>query len=144
MSTLDMVREEIEGLHIFFVGWFGGALPESAFDDGFMARFDSDSILIPPAGNTLGIDALAAAVKGGYNTNPEFRIAIRNVVVRREFPGYILATYEEWQRNALATSPPDNARAATVLFSYTDRLRWLHIHETTLPADVVAAGDFTF
>ena len=59
----------------------------------------------------------------------------------------MLATYEEWQRNALASTPPDNGRVATVLFEddrAEDRLRWLHIHETWLPEEVMAAGPYDF
>lgn len=42
------VRQEIEALHAFFVGWFSGALAPDAFEEGFLRRFDSDLLLIPP------------------------------------------------------------------------------------------------
>jgi hypothetical protein len=83
-------------------------------------------------------------VQAGYNTNPTFRIAIRNVTVRRVLGGEVLATYEEWQRNALASTPPENARIATVLFKNSDSLEWLHIHETKMPEEVAAAGPYDF
>jgi len=138
------VRTEIEALHEFFVGWFTGALPESAFQEGFLDRFDADFILVPPAGVTLGIDELASGVHGAHATNPEFRIAIRNVRVRRVHGDWVLASYEEWQRNALASTPPDNGRAATVLFEIGEPMRWLHVHETWLPDEVLAAGPYDF
>ena len=137
-------RQEIEVLHEFFVGWFSGALPESEFEPAFLSRFDPDFILIPPAGSQKGLEDLASAVRSARATNPDFRIEIRQVVVRRVLDQHILATYEEWQRNALASTPPDNARTATVLFENTNPLRWLHVHETWLPAPVAAAGPFDF
>lgn len=64
--------------------------------------------------------------------------------MRRAFPGYVLATYEEWQRNAIASKPADNGRIATALFRAREQLRWIHVHETWLPRDVMAAGPFDF
>ena len=69
---------------------------------------------------------------------------MRAFQVRREFDGYLLATYEEWQRNGLASTPFDNGRLATVFFATGERLRWLHIHETWLPQEVMAAGPYDF
>ncbi len=143
-SMLERVREEIEGLHEFFVGWFSGQLPEDVFQHRFLDRFSGDLVFVPPAGTLLGLPDLADAVRAGYATNPDFRVRIRNVQLHREIEGHILATYEEWQRNALASTPPDNGRRATVLFRARDRLTWLHIHETWLPPDVMAQGPYDF
>ncbi|MGI9301548.1 MAG: hypothetical protein ACR2RB_02420 [Gammaproteobacteria bacterium] len=137
-SVEEIVRQEIEDLHMFFIGWFSGAILATDFDVGFLARFGPDFRLIPPAGSILTLDELAASVRKGYGTNPDFRIAIRNVTVRRVLDSHILATYEEWQRNALASTPPENARIATVLFDHSEPLRWLHIHETRMRSTVDA------
>lgn len=139
-----VVREEVEALHEFFVGWFSGALPEDRFQSGFLDRFDPEFLLVPPAGTLLSLEELAAAVRRARATNPPFRIAIRNVAVRRVLGRHVLATYEEWQRSALASKPPENARLATVLFENVRPLRWLHIHETWLPAAIAAAGPYDF
>ena len=45
---------------------------------------------------------------------------------------------------ALASTPPDNARVATVMFHHADRLKWLHVHETWMPTEVMAAGPYDF
>ena len=140
----ERVRLEIEALHEFFVGWFTGALEEAVFEKEFLERFEGDLVFIPPAGRLLGLDDLASAVRERYRSNPDFRIAIRRVQVHRVIGEYVLATYEEWQRNALASTPPDNGRAATVLFRNAEPLKWLHIHETWLPADVMQAGPYDF
>ncbi len=138
------VREEIEALHRFFVEWFSGRAAVSEFEPGFMVRFAPDFLLIPPAGTLLTLDDLAAGVRNAHASNPDFRIAIRNVRVRRVMPGHVLATYEEWQRNALASKPSDNARLASVLFRHDTPLAWLHIHETWMPDAVAAAGPYDF
>ena len=140
----ERVRREVGELHEFFVGWFSGALPENAFEAGFSLRFSEDLVFIPPAGRLLGLSDLSTSVRSGYATNPDFRVRIRAVQVQRELDGFVLATYEEWQRNALASSPRDNGRLATVLFAVGERLRWLHIHETWLPPEVMAAGPYDF
>ena len=140
----ETVRLEIEALHEFFVGWFTGAVSESAFQSGFLDRMSDELVIIPPAGQRLGLEEIAAAVRDGYASNPQFRIAIRNVRVRWEFDDYVVSTYEEWQRNALASKPPDNGRVATVLFKGPEPLQWLHVHETWLPPDEMAAGPYDF
>ena len=138
------VRAEIEALHEFFVGWFSGALPAESFESDFLARFAEDLVFVPPAGRQLGLEDLASSVRAGHASNPAFRVAIRNVRLRLELPTHLLATYEEWQRNALASTPPDNGRVATVVFERGERLRWLHIHETWVPPEDMAAGPYDF
>lgn len=143
-------REEIEALHAFFVDWFGGLIAADAevFEQRFAKRFHADCELIQPSGSTLTRQVFFDAVRQSHASSPDFRIAIRNVRVRYELAnGLSLVTYEEWQRNAVNSKPPDNARAATVLFqqSEDDRsLSWLHIHETWLPADQTPASRFDF
>lgn len=140
----DIVRTEIEDLHKFFVGWFTGALEVNSFEEGFLARFDPAFLLIPPAGIILSLEELSTSIKKTYDTNPDFRIAIRNVKIQRMLDNEIIATYEEWQRNALASTPPDNARLATVIFKKSEPLQWLHVHETWMPESVQKAGPFDF
>jgi len=141
----DRVFEEIERLHRFFVDWFSGTIPDD--DETFRGRFldslDPEFVLIPPAGNTVTWDELTTGIRSGHGSNPDFRIAIRNVVVRRAVNGVVLATYEEWQRNARASNPPDNGRVSTVLFRAED-LCWLHLHETWLPERIMSSGPFDF
>lgn len=138
------VHEEIEALHKFFVNWFSGKLPVDDFETGFLSRFDADFLIVPPAGSLLTLAQLASAIKQNHANNPDFRIAIRNVKVRRTLGNHILATYEEWQRNAKSSTPPDNARIATVLFKNSEPLKWLHIHETWMPKAVMSADSFNF
>ena len=138
------VKREIEALHSFFVKWFTGKADTTEFESGFVARFDPDFRLIPPSGIVLDLEGISSNIRNGYASNPDFRIAIRNVQILRVLNGYILATYEEWQRNALASTPPDNARLATVLMWDTQPLRWIHVHETWMPKEIAKAGPYNF
>lgn len=146
MNTLleDQARNEIEALHEFFVGWFSGALAEESFESVFLPRVCGDIVYIPPAGHQWGYAELVDAIRGGYASNLDFRISIRNVRLRRNLTDHLVVTYEEWQRNALVSTPPDNGRVATVIFEKGDQLRWLHIHETWMPPDQMAAGPYDF
>ena len=146
MSTeLELVvRDEVEALHVFFVGWFSGMLPVDAFETDFLGRFDEEFLLIPPAGALLSRAEFQSAVRRSHGTNPDFRIAIRNVKVHRVLGDHVLATYEEWQRNALASTPPDNARIVTVIFRKARSLQWVHVHETRLPESIASAGPYNF
>ena len=144
-TSLELkVRTEIVALHEFFVSWFSGNLAVNTFEDGFLSRFDQKFQLIPPAGNLMSLQALHGAVQRSYGTNPEFRIVIRNVKILKVFDGHVLATYEEWQRNALASKPADNARIASVIFKHCEPLQWLHVHETWLPDSIASAGPYDF
>ncbi|MGH8657987.1 MAG: hypothetical protein ACREV4_05805 [Gammaproteobacteria bacterium] len=141
---MDSIKHEIEALHEFFVAWFTGRASASRFDAEFLARFDPDFRLIQPAGHLLKLNDIADAIHSRYASNPDFRIAIRNVEIVRMLPGYVLATYEEWQRNALASIPADNARLASVLLSADVPHRWVHVHETWLPEAIARAGPYDF
>lgn len=148
-SITQLARQEIEGLHEFFVDWFGGSIPEdeALFEQRFATRFSTDCELIQPSGDTLTREVFFDAVKNSYGASADFRIAIRNVRVRAELPSeHLLVSYEEWQRNAMNSKPADNARAASVLFSRdaSGKFQWLHIHETWLPEKLTPPDRFDF
>ena len=145
----QLAREEIEGLHEFFVDWFSGSIAQddTVFEQRFALRFSEDCELIQPSGDTLSRDVFFRAVNNSYGSSPDFRIAIRNVRVRVELStGHLLVSYEEWQRNAVNSKPSDNARAASVLFAreVDGKFKWLHIHETWLPEAATSIDRFDF
>lgn len=141
-----VVRTEVEMLHRFLTDWFSGrcASGREYFAQEFKQRFDQQFLLIPPAGSIVNLDMLCRSIYSRYASNPNFRIAIRQVRVWRVWNGHVLATYEEWQRNALASTPPNNGRIATVVLHVDDKLTWLHVHETWLPQDIMNAGPYDF
>lgn len=145
------VTAEIEALHAAFEDWFTGRVDrdDAWFDREIAHRFSSEMELVYPGGTRVDRDALIGAVKSAHGGSPEFRIQIRNVTLRPvHSERYVLAIYEEWQRNAANSKPPDNGRVSSVVFEIVARdplqLRWLHIHETWLPANVIADDGFAF
>jgi hypothetical protein len=146
----DQVRAEIEAMHEFFVGWFTGKLAndDDVFQRGFARRFDPAFVLIPPAGNLLPLAGLTKSIRSAHDSNREFRIAIRDVVLRRELRDVVVVTYQEWQRNAKASTPANNGRISTALLRpeavAPGGFAWLHIHECWLPPAIMQAGPYEF
>ncbi len=124
------VEAEIVQLHDFFTTWFRGEVPDtgetfaplpSALADGF--------VLVPPAGTTMDRTAVLQDVRGAHGSwSDTDRIEIRNAEIRQRSSDTIIATYEEWQ----SRGGKETTRVSTVVF--TTELRWLHVHETRLPA----------
>lgn len=147
MSDLARATAEIESLHAFFVRWFTGGVPDDdeVFAAGVTQRFDPAFLIVQPGGQTFTLQQISAGLRSAYGKSSGFRIAIRNVSVTRRIADHLLVMYEEWQVNAHNSTPPNNARISTALFrDEGDRLRWLHIHETWLPPDVMEAGPYDF
>jgi hypothetical protein len=146
----EAVVASVVGLHEFFVDWFAGKCPheQSVFDERFVARMQPLFELVPPSGVVTRLETLRAILWQAYGSNPEFRIAIRNVRQVQWKDGWILVRYEEWQRNAINSTPKDNGRISTALLQLErgapEGLSWLTVHETWLPADVMAAGPYDF
>jgi hypothetical protein len=135
-SLLDEVQAEIVRLHDFFTGWFSGALPEDAFEEGVAARLHPEFENVQPAGKALARDVLLNGLRAAHGSNPDFRIEIRETRLLGNWPdcGLVLASYVEAQFGARNTTPPDNLRRATVLFERRPKgLIWRHVHETAMP-----------
>lgn len=144
MSELEAsIREEIEDLHRFFVAWFSGTAPRSALEDRFVPAIDPGCFYVTPDCGRFDKAELVAMIGGAYGSNPDFRIEIRDVTIRRKFGDTVLATYTEWQRGA-KRSAAENARFTSVLMTKATPHRWLHIHETWLPEAEQAAGPYEF
>ena len=139
MSDLEAsIREEVEDLHRFFVGWFGGTLERSALER-FAAAIDPDCLYITPDCARLEQSALVEMMRGAYGSNPDFRIEIEGVRVLRDLGETVLAAYTERQSGA-RRSASENGRFTTFLMTKATPHRWLHIHETWLPEAEQAAG----
>ena len=146
-DLLERVTDEIDQLHAFFVARFSGTAEDSdeVFQRGFVDRVAPHGTLIQPGGGRLQLGELVQGMRRAHGTNPDFDIRIRNPRLEHVTPELVLATYEEWQRSAINSEPPANGRLSTVVFlRESDRLRWLHIHETWLPSDVTAKAETLF
>lgn len=144
MTTLEIVTNEIVDLHDFFTEWFNGTADRDQLEPLFLSRMHKDLLFIPPEGQVMTADMLKAGFDRGYGSNPEFRIAIRDVDVRYERGDLVLATYTEWQRGAALSASSNNARLTTVLMELGEPVTWLHLQETWLPETVRAARSFDF
>ena len=129
-------RDEIARMHDFFVAWVTGAAPrdDAYFDRHCRAHFDPRFQIIQPSGTLFSLDAILDMIRGAHGSNTDFAIEVEDVTVCFEQPGVAVVTYIERQRNAVNSTPPDNARLSTAVFRTGPELRWLHVHETALPA----------
>lgn len=142
---------EIEDFHVFFDDWFQGLV---ANDDKILqarhgARLAEDFQLIYPGGVTMGKQGLIDGVRQAYGKSPGFKVQIRDVRLRPfACDRHLLVNYEEWQKNAINSTPANNARLSSVIFRILSdvpiRLEWFHLHETWLPRDVIDAGPFNY
>ncbi|MDO6728238.1 hypothetical protein Q4544_14960 [Cognatishimia sp. 1_MG-2023] len=144
MTTLERVTNEIVDLHDFFTEWFNGSVNRDQLEPRFLSRLHKDLQFIPPEGFVMSGSALKNGFEQGYGSNPDFRIQIRDVDIRHERDGLVLATYTEWQTGAALSAHANNARVTTVLMEMTSPITWLHLQETWLPEAVRAAGSFDF
>lgn len=134
MSTLlDEVRREIDDVHAFFTAWFNGTADRASLESKLLSRFDERVVFIPPSGQIMGAQDLTQMFERGYGANRDFRIEISDVAVRRQFGGTALVNYTEWQFGTGPSHDQTNARITSALIEMGPPLRWLHIHETSLP-----------
>jgi len=150
-ALLAAARAEVEEFHVFFDDWFTGACPQS--EEDLEARHGSHLApgfqLIYPGGGVLDRDGLIQGIRGAYAKSPGYKTQIRDVRLRpMGCHGYLLVNYEEWQKNAVNSTPPNNGRLSSAVFRIVSqdpiKLEWLHLHETWLPAEVMAADPFDF
>lgn len=147
----EAISTEIEDLHEFFQGWFSGVGPSGldVLDSGLRQRLAPDFTLILPGGTVFEGDGFLAGMVDAHGSNRDFRIQIRDVRLRAELaPNCFLVTYEEWQKNAANSKPSNNGRLSTAILMEASTLglpfQWVHVHETWLPADRIAAEPFSF
>jgi hypothetical protein len=150
-QLLAAARAEVDDFHVFFDDWFTGACPrtEELLEARLADRLGQDFQLIYPGGGVIDRAGLIDGVRQSYGKSPGYKTQIRDVRLRpMEANGYLLVNYEEWQKNAANSTPPNNGRLSSVVFRIVShdpiKLEWLHLHETWLPADVMAADPFDF
>ncbi len=144
MNTLERVSLEIVDLHDFFTAWFNGSVERDQLEPRFFSHLHEDIVFIPPEGHLLTGPMLKEGFVKGYGTNPDFRIQIRDVVVRHEIDNFVIASYTEWQVGATLSEHANNGRVTSVFMDIGTRIIWRHIHETWLPDSIRAAEKFDF
>ncbi len=149
--TLETLQIEtaIHDIHEFFTDWVGGRCPGDAetFQRNALDRISDNLIAIFPAGRRFGKEDFNGYMSSIYGSNPDFRIKIRDVRVTHLNDGMAVVNYEEWQRAAKDSDRPNNGRVTTMVVGEKrsgEGIEILQVHETWLPDEVVAAGDFNF
>ncbi len=147
--TKTEIERVIHEIHAFFTDWVGGRCPgdPDTFRKGALDHISEDLAAIFPAGRSFGRCDFESYMGGIYGSNPKFRIQIRDIRLRHLTAEIAVVTYEEWQRDARDSEEPNNGRITTMVLSRGKSgagPQILHVHETWLPDEIVAAGDFDF
>ncbi len=149
-SQQAQIQAEVIQLHEFFVDWFNATCVQTDeyYHANFESRFVDEFEIIMPSGQLFTTEMLFSQLREVYGSSTQFKIQIRNVQTRDVSSDLIVTTYEEWQKNALNSEPADNGRISSGLLKKDDAapngVRWLHLHETWLPADIIQADPFDF
>lgn len=129
---------EIHGLHVFFVDWLSGTLPDTGQAFSRCAEALAENfVLIGPDGEATTRRTLLGRLEGARGVHagadPPFAIRIDNSKLLRHWADHALLSYEEWQDGARGTLGT-TGRISTALFvrdrSAPTGLAWLHLHET--------------
>ena len=145
-NDLERASALIVDLHRFFTDWMSGACAKRAesLTTGLLQHVAPDFVGIMASGVVITPVALEQWMSTVHGASPQFRIAIRNVTIRRRLGAALVVTYEEWAHDA-PEPRPNNARLSTmVLRDHDGRLQVAHLQETWLPEEVVRSGDFNF
>lgn len=142
------IETAIHDIHDFFTDWVGGRCPGDAetFQRNALDRISDDLVAIFPAGRRFGKDDFKGYMSSIYGSNPDFRIKIRDIRVNHVNGKMAVVNYQEWQKAAKDSDPPNNGRITTMVLAEkpSGGVEILQVHETWLPEDLVANGDFEF
>lgn len=149
--TLQIAQIEttIHDISDFFTDWVGGRCPGDVdtFKRNALDRLADDLVVVMPGGRSFGKKDFEGYMKSIYGSNPDFRIKIRDIRLNHRSGDLGVVNYHEWQRNAKDSDEPNNGRVTTMVVrdrgtGATPEI--LQVHETWLPKDIVASGDFDF
>ncbi|MEV0201725.1 DUF4440 domain-containing protein [Nonomuraea sp. NPDC050691] len=128
------VRAEVVRHHEVIGRWLAGTAPREAFGT-FAGAHAPGFTLAAPDGRLLSRAEVLAEVEAVYGRVPGARIEIRHVTVVAASGALVVAAYEEWQHG--------EGRRSTVVFERgpSDRLSWLHLHETLLGATALSGAE---
>lgn len=141
MTVADDARREVRELHDFFAAWFRGDREPEAFDrvEGALAPTFR---LVRPDGTETDRETVLDGVRAARETEASsFRIAVRDLRVRRRLDDGCLVTYEEWQRRDGAW---DGRRSTALLArepSAPAGVVWIDLQETRTDGDEPPGDD---
>jgi hypothetical protein len=126
----ELARNEVLALHHFFVGWFRGDLPVSAFA-ACEAAFAPDFAMIGPDGLLHDREDVLTRLRGAHGAfPPSFAIAVHDVTPLWSAGDAMLLGYIEQQHR----DGRDTRRRSTALFLRAPAaprgVHWRHLQET--------------
>ena len=135
-ALVPQCRDEVVGLHEFFVDWFAGHVSDSAVVFArFTAAVHANFTMVLPSGQLVDKAAVAHGLRSAYGSQAgrDFRIEIHDVTERHAADGVVVLTYQEWQFEGPRVG---NARTSTAVFVAAPHapngVVWRHLHETFL------------
>lgn len=142
------IEAAIHDIHDFFTDWIGGRCPgdDETFQRNALDRISDDLVAIFPAGRRFGKGEFKGYMSSIYGSNPDFRIKIRDIRVNHASGKMAVVNYQEWQKAAKDSDQANNGRITTMVLGEKSSggVEILQVHETWLPDEVVATGDFDF
>ncbi|MFQ5652261.1 MAG: hypothetical protein ACE5IY_20215 [bacterium] len=131
------LQTEVVELHQFFEGWFTGRLADTEENFSRLSSVMADDFeLISPTGQRRKRAGLIVGLKQAHasraNSEPPYRIWIKNVHSRVVDDRLYVVTYEEWQ---MADGKTRGRQSTALLRDRPDTpngVDWLHVHETWL------------
>ncbi len=144
-NDLERVRTFIVGLHKFISDWVSGKETDESKWGTFIKNFSPEFMVVMPAGRGFGVETFSGYMTSIHGKNPKFKIQIRNVTLRHKAGDVYVVMYEEWEKDAMDSDPANNGRQSSmVLRERGDAFEVLHLQETWLPAEQMAAEPFDF
>jgi hypothetical protein len=109
-----------------------------AQNEANFARFTGatakDFHLVSPAGAMADRTQAEAWIWEMHNTRPDWRLWVEKVQVTAQRAGFWIVTYEEWQESPAGRTVRFSSALLEEAPAAPNGLRWLHVHETWLPA----------
>jgi len=149
-TSIEAIAKELSELHTGVATWIGGRCPDSEeeLDRLVRCRLDDAFRLVAPGGHRITREMMLTTMKGLHGTNPEFHMKITDVQVITQNDELVIADCLQWQRNARQSTPANNGRCISAAFARDETrpngLRWLYAHETWLPEEEMARGNYDF
>lgn len=133
---LAEVQAEVESLYGLFEEWFNGSRPEAEESlQPVEAALDEDFAITSPRAEVQDRGHVLGHIRANHGAVPGIRIWTHGHTLRHAAGDTAFVSYTEWQQRP---GRPPRGRLCSALLVRDSRaprgLRWIHVHETWLPA----------
>ena len=134
------VLREITRMHAAIEAWVRGITAKEDFDEEISGHLAEEFRIAEPNGQIVTRDQAMTGLFGFHGGNPDFRIVISDAEIVMANADFVLATYVESQTGAKLASDT-NVRRASCLFSVTEEVRHVYLHETWIEGGYRTGGE---